>query len=99
MVLSNEAADKLVKEGMELSSDIIGGIYDSKRRKKITVLISVFIVLCAIVVVLWKVGYINYAIPVGVAGFIGLVLLLMHDVKELRALKRELDALDHYINY
>ena len=99
MAVNNDAASKLVQEGMDLSSDIIGGIYASKRRKLITLLISVLIVLAAIIVVLWKVGYLNVAIAVGVAGIIGLALLLIHSVKELHELKRELDALNHYINY
>lgn len=97
MAISNEKANKLVEEGIDLSSEIIAGIYASKRRKKITILISLLIVLFAVVVVLWKISYVNFAAAIGVAGVISLILLLMHEVKQLRAVKRELNALNHYI--
>lgn len=97
MVIDNEKVNNLVQEGIELSSDIIVGIYASKRRKKITALLSLLIILAAVFVVLWKIDFIRIAAAVLIMGAIGLVMLLIHSIKELRGLKRELDALNHYI--
>ena len=97
MVTDNEKVNDLIQEGIELSSDIIVGIYASKRRKKITALISLLIVLAAVCVVLWKIDFTRIAVAVLIMGVVGLVMFLIHSIKELHGLKRELDALNHYI--
>ena len=50
-------------------------------------------------VILFIAKYPTYAITCGVGGLIILVVLIVYKVKELQALKRELDALYHYISY
>ncbi|MBR1865048.1 MAG: hypothetical protein IJ801_00920 [Lachnospiraceae bacterium] len=99
MVLSNDKAEKLVKEGIELSFDVINGIQNAKKKKMMTLLLSLAIVLVLIVGVLCLTGHLVYALPVGAVGIIGLVVLFLYNMKALTGLKKELDTLYHYINY
>lgn len=99
MGAQSDEAEKLVKEGVELSSDIMDGIYNSKKKKMIIILLALLVVLAVIVAALWITGYPTYAVTVGIGGIIIIIVLLIYNIRNLQGLKRELDALYHYISY
>lgn len=99
MVLSNDKAEKLVQEGIELSFDVINGIQSAKKRKMMTLFAVLAIVLALIVGLLCLTGHLVFAIPIAVVGIIGLVAMFLYSMKTLAGLRKELDTLYHYINY
>ena len=99
MGIENSDAKKLVQEGIDLSSDVMDGIYKAKKKKLITFAAVFLVVLAVLVIILFIAKYPTYAVTCGVGGMIILVVLIVYKVKELQALKRELDALYHYISY
>ena len=99
MAYSLDEAEKLVKEGIELSSEIMDGIYSSKR-KKMVILMAVLLAVFALVSLgIWLAGYPGYSVVVGSGGVLILVVIMMHGIRKLQGLKRELDALFHYMSY
>ena len=98
MAYSLDEADKLIKEGVELSSDVMKGIYSAKIKKTIFLLLALLALLAFGVIGIWLYGYPNYSVTIGVGGILIIIVLVVHNIKKLQALKRELDALFHYIS-
>lgn len=99
MGIQNEEADKLVREGVDLSADVMDGIYEAKKKKLITTILIMLAVLAVLVVILFAAHYPTYAVALGVGGLVIIIVILVYQIKGLQALKRELDALYHYISY
>ncbi|MBR1598434.1 MAG: hypothetical protein IJ661_05985 [Lachnospiraceae bacterium] len=99
MAYSLDEAEKLVKEGIELTSDIMDGIYSSKRKKIVVLLVVLLVVLAFGAAGIWIAGYPSYSVAIGVGGVLILIVLMVHGIKKLQGLKRELDALYHYMSY
>ena len=99
MGLNNDEADKLVKEGIDLSSDVMQGIYNVKKKKMITFSLAALVIIGVLTLALCIAGYPAYGIAAGAGGVMIFIVLLVHNLKKLQGLKRELDALQHYISY
>lgn len=99
MAIRNNKVEELIQEGIELSFDVISGIRSEKKKKMMTVVMVLAVVLVLLVVVLCITGHPVYAIPLGIAGGIGLGVLLYYNNKQLEGLRKELDTLYHYLNF
>lgn len=99
MAMKSEKAEQLVQEGISLSFNVMEGIYSEKKKSMTVVFVVLVGVLLLIAAALWISGNLVYAIPVGAGGLIVLIFLLVYDIRQLRALKKELDILYHYINH